>query len=159
MIKFIWRYPTRFWFVVLELCMVLVAVTFVEAPASQLAIFCLFVTVPVWVIAKAIKFVMVCWANYTCPYKPKQIMKWLMYIEERLPAQHKLLGWASMLDIALETNTKFPGAKNPYLLMAVIVAQQKLVGDRWLPEEAKAYIRKHPKAFYSVGQWRNLPLF
>ncbi len=159
MIKFIWRYPTRFWFVVLELFMIFVAVTFVNAPASQLTIFCLFVAIPVWVIAKIIKFFMISWANYTCPYKPKEIMNWLMYIEDRLPVQHKSLGWESMLDIALETNAKFPGSKNPYLLLAVIVAQQKRAGDRWLPEEAKEYIRKHPKAFYSVGQWRNLPLF
>ncbi|EGH2802979.1 hypothetical protein ID964_004510 [Salmonella enterica] len=159
MIKFIWRYPTRFWFVVLELFMILAAVTFVNAPASQLTIFCLFVAIPVWVIAKIIKFFMISWANYTCPYKPKEIMNWLMYIEDRLPVQHKSLGWESMLDIALETNAKFPGSKNPYLLLAVIVAQQKRAGDRWLPEEAKEYIRKHPKAFYSVGQWRNLPLF
>lgn len=159
MLKFIWRYPTRFWFVVLELFMIIAAVTFIDASASQLTIFCLFVAIPVWVIAKIIKFFMISWANYTCPYKPKEIMNWLMYIEDRLPAQHKSLGWESMLDIALETNAKFPGSKNPYLLLAVIVAQQKRAGDRWLPEEAKEYIRKHPKAFYSIGQWRNLPLF
>lgn len=158
MLKFIWRYPTRFWFVVLEVITVLLLVTFVNASTKQMVIFCVFVSIPLWVFAKIIKFCMISWANYTCPFKPREIMNWLMYIEDRLPAQSKTLGWQSMLDIALETNAKFPGSKNPYLLLAVIVAQQKRAGERWLPKEAKEYIRKHPKAFYSVGQWRNLPL-
>lgn len=111
MLKFIWRYPTRFWFVVLEVITVLLLVTFVNVPTKQMVIFCVFVSIPLWVFAKIIKFCMISWANYTCPFKPREIMNWLMYIEDRLPAQSKTLGWESMLDIALETNANFLGQR------------------------------------------------
>ena len=74
MLKFIWRYPTRFWFVVLEVITVLLLVTFLNAPTKQMVIFCVFVAIPLWVFAKIIKFFMISWANYTCPFKPSEIM-------------------------------------------------------------------------------------